>query len=441
MILHHSCLKVLLLIAIVSTPYSFYAQNNPRRIILKRGIPLSKQLKQENTTYVIKHKFELSENVYLPSGCTLDFKGGSISGNNHHVRLLGNNTVRNGKFINTGITLDGENAFIENNIFNITSQSNIGYGVIGSDAFGGTVIIRNNTISNPTQFGTITLCLPSWRHHAKVLIEKNKIMFSQIGITINARPRQLGYDSVKIYNNSIYLYKPSRFVSASKEMWGMAVSLERDIDYAEVSDNYIEGCIGLELAGTNNAEVKNNVINVFGTDTFMKRAIGIYQSDESFYTGGTINILNNRIEVEGQRWSTGGDASPIYISFAQNHNFNICDNILKGGQLKLVQARNYIKNNKSLITLSHNEIELMKAVPPLVFGLEDRGDSILYNIVANNNTINTLSDSKIIRCYNTNYSGNNNCFISRSTKVDSSGLLLLSPSSIGSERNVVITTF
>lgn len=48
--------------------------------ILKYGIPLSEQLVDINTKYVVKWCFDLETgNIEIPSGCILHFDGGQIS--------------------------------------------------------------------------------------------------------------------------------------------------------------------------------------------------------------------------------------------------------------------------------------------------------------------------------------------------------------------------
>lgn len=393
------------------------ADRKARVVVVNTNQSLADQLCLENVTYVIRHQIEIREDVFLPKGCILEFARGKIISSNNHVRLIGNNVVRNGKFVNTGIIIDGENAIIENNTFRVTLKNNIGYGVIGSDAYGGKIVIRKNKIINKTQFGAITLSLPARSKHAEVIIEKNEIIYSNIGITINARPRKLGIDKVLISDNSIRLYKPSRLARATKELWGMGVTLEKDIDFAEVKGNYIEGCIGLELAGVNNTNVNNNTIKVVGTDTYSKRAFGIYQSDEVLYKNGKINILNNDIEVKKVMWEQGGDVGTIYISFAQNQNFTINGNTLKGGGIKFVQAKNSIKDNMNMITIINNHIETGLECP-LVLDLQERGEDILYNIMVENNIIHSKTAGTFIRCNNTNYTGKSNVFFQKGNVVN-----------------------
>lgn len=66
-------------------------KNKTGRIILKEGVSLAKQIKQENTVYIIKYDFDLgsSDNLIIPANCILEFEGGSIS----NGTIVGNRTT------------------------------------------------------------------------------------------------------------------------------------------------------------------------------------------------------------------------------------------------------------------------------------------------------------------------------------------------------------
>lgn len=69
----------------------FWNKKGNGYIVLKEGVPLAKQMRQENTIYVIRHDFDLgkSANLIIPANCILEFEGGSIN----NGTIVGNNTT------------------------------------------------------------------------------------------------------------------------------------------------------------------------------------------------------------------------------------------------------------------------------------------------------------------------------------------------------------
>lgn len=68
-------------------------------------------INQTNTKYVIKYNYTLGENITVPSGCILEFDGGSINGNGTNKNTItGQNTFVEGhaeSFVNNSIVIAG----------------------------------------------------------------------------------------------------------------------------------------------------------------------------------------------------------------------------------------------------------------------------------------------------------------------------------------------
>ena len=81
---------VLLLLFSVLTPWCVFASGMGHRI-LKEGQPLSKQVREKNTIYVVKYDFNIGpkEILVMPANCILEFEGGSFS----NGTIVGNNTI------------------------------------------------------------------------------------------------------------------------------------------------------------------------------------------------------------------------------------------------------------------------------------------------------------------------------------------------------------
>lgn len=84
-----------------------------KTIILKKNLVngvntlTQEMMSAQNTKYVVKYDYVLSENITVSANCILEFDGGSISG---AYTITGNNTGINAglvKIFNTNITLDG----------------------------------------------------------------------------------------------------------------------------------------------------------------------------------------------------------------------------------------------------------------------------------------------------------------------------------------------
>ena len=67
------------------------------RIILRKDKTFAEQLTQENTIYVIRYDFELTEDVTIPANCVLEFEGGSLSGGSNYFEINLNNAPLEGE--------------------------------------------------------------------------------------------------------------------------------------------------------------------------------------------------------------------------------------------------------------------------------------------------------------------------------------------------------
>lgn len=76
--------------------------------VLKAGTPIEKQMKEENTFYVIRYFFDLKgKRISIPAGCVLKFEGGALS----NGTLVGQNTAIEAgltKVFDNSITIEGD---------------------------------------------------------------------------------------------------------------------------------------------------------------------------------------------------------------------------------------------------------------------------------------------------------------------------------------------
>ena len=81
--------------------------NGKNYILLNEEIPVIEQITEENTIFEIRYNFDLNEEqLNIPAGCVLEFKGGSIS----NGTLIGNNTSINAipvEIFKGNITIEG----------------------------------------------------------------------------------------------------------------------------------------------------------------------------------------------------------------------------------------------------------------------------------------------------------------------------------------------
>ena len=105
----------------------FWNKKGNGYIVLKEGVPLAKQMRQENTIYVIRHDFDLgkSANLIIPANCILEFEGGSIN----NGTIVGDNTTIAAspiKIFDINTTLEG--------IWNVGVWYPEWYGAVGDGA-------------------------------------------------------------------------------------------------------------------------------------------------------------------------------------------------------------------------------------------------------------------------------------------------------------------
>lgn len=96
-----------------------YVNNNcgKNKVVLNKEIPIADQLNKRNTIYVVKNSFDLNDAngvkpVRLPSGCTLEFDGGSLKGGG--VMILDDNCkILNGVFVDVLVSLGNNSAIVD----------------------------------------------------------------------------------------------------------------------------------------------------------------------------------------------------------------------------------------------------------------------------------------------------------------------------------------
>jgi hypothetical protein len=61
--------------------------------VLKGQVPFAVQVTEPNTKYVIKHNFELDDDVTIPVNCILEFDGGSLTEGEYNLSLAADTIV------------------------------------------------------------------------------------------------------------------------------------------------------------------------------------------------------------------------------------------------------------------------------------------------------------------------------------------------------------
>ena len=388
-----------------------------------------------NTIFVIQYDYELAEDITIPSGCVLEFAGGSISGayilTGNKTKILGTNV-----YINPEVSFAG--TFVINTVYVDWFINNRADGVYIDNALTKAIQLAKLALTSLTFGGNVDQnicykCIVGGFDVSGLTIYGNgSLIFALDNVTSLFVSRSSV--CIKDLKMSAYPY-PSASAPTSK----VAISISEYNGFGIVIDNCeFDGFYrGISVDRVWNLNITNN--------DFLRCVFGIYSE------GLSVNnrIVNNTIRVN----TDVTDSRCIYIN-GLTEGWIISNNTLLGGDYGIML------NNCANVIISNNIMDLQQLVciktisncaglfiTGNYFGLNEGGNSIIscerqsYQnnedtaLFIENNNFKGYGDGPIVGFINLN-SYNSKCWIIRGNTFKTTNRLNDRILPIGSQDNI-----
>ena len=221
-------------------------------VILQKGVPLKKQLSQENTIYEVRYEYDLyGTSLKVPSGTILKFTGG---------------VIRNSPSITGLRDIDAPPYQIFDNVQHVSSISLLypeWFGAVGNGVNDDTKAIQN-AINAQINYSAIYFKRGIYRTTAPIIIPK-EMKYSKIFGDVTAK-------IIAEHEGNCFEFNPTDIEAGHIEFKDLTI-IGPNNDYGSFADNKSKGA-GIQLSHAYNNLLDNCVISGFKYDYRITTGIG-----------------------------------------------------------------------------------------------------------------------------------------------------------------------
>lgn len=386
-----------------------------------------------NTVFVIQYDYTLGEDIVLPTGCTLQFDGGSLTGRylemKDNTSLIGNN---NGELKDIYVGIRGKNIIISHIDADCTIYQPVFYHWTAKnqacDCSGLVIeycrITAKNDGSGYTDSGCAIMIDVSYEENMvvhDVSIHDNSIYCEMAGIGIGNHHNgpdspygentdEIRIENVKIYNNYIDI-ATDNIEEYTYVSYALGITISGHEQGIEVTNNTIKNQkVGIEYTGQlSNGKIDgNNIIDELeGHDLLvvdLDGDFGVQHATNNIVTGNIFNGENAVIKLYDQEFLqfTNNMCKCRTITVRSCDNMTLSANIINGYQANISLALYGCRNS----TVTENSISNKADAYLIEIKVDSRNNNRTpENIVISKNKIKLGSRGIINR--DTNYNNVN----------------------------------